>query len=59
MDRAPIRTENAMRRKPEARMWIDPIRYAWERCHQVPMPESINNFVFDLRALAMTRNYGR
>lgn len=39
------------------RLWIDPIRYAWERCHRVPMPESLNNFVFDLRALAMTRNY--
>lgn len=41
---------------PKVRLWIDPIRYAWERCHRVPMPESLNNFVFDMRSLRMTKH---
>lgn len=45
-----------MSRHIKVRMWIDPIRYAWERCHTVPLPERLNNFVFDLRSLACTKS---
>lgn len=45
------------RRKPAVRMWIDPVRYAWERCHCIPLPEILDNFVFDVSARTRTRNY--
>lgn len=32
-------------------MWIDPIRYAWERCHKVPFPPELDHFVLDLLRL--------
>lgn len=42
-----------------SRFWVDPIRYAWERCHRIPMPRELDNFVFDLRRLGTLRNRPR
>jgi len=35
------------------RMWVDPIRYAWERCNRHPFPDQLNTFVFDLKGAEM------